>query len=339
MEEISETAKAYYANLSGKQKRLTTDTFQAIDANGDGKISFNEYAQYLKQKGFKILSSPDFFRKLDKDGNGALDFDEFITVHYICSSKRVYFCDECRVFLDGVYFTCVQCFNGPGNTYDLCCACYRDKDVNHKDALFLDNYTLLQARGSKIRIRFDGKSSPLACPLQSDCWISTLDDRDVKISRCACFFLQRSDRSYSFFLGNLIELRALNLRYNKLSGSIPQEIGKLRSLSVAFLSHNKLTGRLPASIGNLGKLTILHLHDNRLSGLIPMEIGMLTSLKELVLTNNSLTGSLSILEFLDLGFNKLSGFIPPEVLLLKYLNWIGLNDNGLTGSIPASVAN
>ncbi|KAF2314054.1 hypothetical protein P3X46_027470 [Hevea brasiliensis] len=147
MEEISETAKAYYANLSGKQKRLTTDTFQAIDANGDGKISFNEYAQYLKQKGFKILSSPDFFRKLDKDGNGALDFDEFITVHYICSSKRVYFCDECRVFLDGVYFTCVQCFNGPGNTYDLCCACYRDKDVNHhKDALFLDNYTLLQAK-------------------------------------------------------------------------------------------------------------------------------------------------------------------------------------------------
>ncbi|KAF2285557.1 hypothetical protein GH714_005455 [Hevea brasiliensis] len=147
MEEISETAKAYYANLSEKQKRLATDLFRSIDTNGDGEISFEEYQQYLKQKGFKTIASPDFFRKLDQNGNGSLDFDEFVTVHYIYSSERVFVCDECRAYLDGVYFTCVQCFDGPGNTYDLCCGCYRDKNINHhKDALFLDNYTLLQAK-------------------------------------------------------------------------------------------------------------------------------------------------------------------------------------------------
>lgn len=147
MEEISETAKAYYANLSEKQKRLATKLFKDLDTDGDGKINFDEYMQNIKQKGFKTMASSDFFKKLDKDGNGSLDFDEFITVHYICTSERVFFCDECRVYLAGVYFTCVQCFDGPGNTYDLCCNCYRDKNVNHhKDALFLDNYTLLQAR-------------------------------------------------------------------------------------------------------------------------------------------------------------------------------------------------
>ncbi|EEF34013.1 calcium ion binding protein, putative [Ricinus communis] len=148
MEEISETAKAYYANLSDRQKRLGKEFFQAMDTDGDGKITLEEYAQCIKEKkGFKTISSPDFFKKLDKDGNGTLDFDEFIIVHYICSTERVYFCDECKVFLAGVYFTCVQCFNGSGNTYDLCSSCYRDKNINHhKDALFLDNYTLLQAK-------------------------------------------------------------------------------------------------------------------------------------------------------------------------------------------------
>ncbi|XP_048235015.1 uncharacterized protein LOC125371088 [Ricinus communis] len=147
MEEISETAIACYANLSSREKRLAKKFFQAMDTDGDGKISFEEYEQYIKtRKGFKTITSPDFFKKLDKDGNGTLSFDEFITLHYVCSSERVYFCDECKVFLAGVYFTCVQCFNGSGNTYDLCCSCYHDKDINHhKDAVFLDNYTLLQA--------------------------------------------------------------------------------------------------------------------------------------------------------------------------------------------------
>ncbi|KDP33328.1 hypothetical protein JCGZ_12877 [Jatropha curcas] len=149
MEEISETAKAYYANLSEKQKRLAKDFFNEMDKDGDGKITFDEYEQRIKpKKGFNPIASSDFFRKLDKDGNGTLDFDEFVTLHYICATRRVFYCDECRVFLDRVYFTCVQCFNGSGNTYDLCVSCYRDKNIinHHKDAVFLDNYTMLHAK-------------------------------------------------------------------------------------------------------------------------------------------------------------------------------------------------
>ncbi|EEF34014.1 calcium ion binding protein, putative [Ricinus communis] len=89
MEEISETAIAYYANLSSREKRLAKKFFQAMDTDGDGKISFEEYEQYIKtRKGFKTITSPDFFKKLDKDGNGTLSFDEFITLHYVCSRTQ-----------------------------------------------------------------------------------------------------------------------------------------------------------------------------------------------------------------------------------------------------------
>ncbi|THG07400.1 hypothetical protein TEA_004840 [Camellia sinensis var. sinensis] len=69
-------------------------------------------------------------------------------------------------------------------------------------------------------------------------------------------------------IGNLGNLTTLYLYDNQLSGSIPQEIGMLRSLVELVLSMNNLTGSIPASIGNLVNLTTLYLHHNQLSGLI-----------------------------------------------------------------------
>ncbi|WCJ24133.1 hypothetical protein M5689_006115 [Euphorbia peplus] len=141
MEEISKTAQAYYANLSENKKQLASQVFKSIDANGDGKISFKEYGK----KKFKSISSVQFFQKLDKDGNGMLGFDEFIILQYLYVTERVYSCDGCKVFLEGAYFTCVQCFNNDSNnTYDLCCDCYSNR-IHHQHSVFLDNYTLLHA--------------------------------------------------------------------------------------------------------------------------------------------------------------------------------------------------
>ncbi|XP_065862955.1 uncharacterized protein [Euphorbia lathyris] len=148
MEEITNIAKAYYANFSDKQKQSVTDLFKRIDTDGDGKISLEEYEQFVKNK-FKSISSAQFFKKLDKDENGTLDFEEFITLQYLYTTERVYSCDGCKVFLDGTYFTCVKCFNNvSGNTYDLCCDCYGSR-IHHQHSVFLDNYTMLQTRKNK----------------------------------------------------------------------------------------------------------------------------------------------------------------------------------------------
>ncbi|XP_050374412.1 uncharacterized protein LOC126791950 [Argentina anserina] len=56
-------------------------------------------------------------------------------------------CRGCSVYLCGLYFTCVACFDGADhNTYDLCAVCYRNWNFNHHHSYFLDNHILLRAK-------------------------------------------------------------------------------------------------------------------------------------------------------------------------------------------------
>ena len=61
----------------------------------------------------------------------------------------------------------------------------------------------------------------------------------------------------------------LYLGENKLTGSIPTELGKLSEMTWLILLGNQLTGSIPSELGNLSKLRGLHLRDNQLTGCIP----------------------------------------------------------------------
>ncbi|XVF38484.1 hypothetical protein REPUB_Repub20aG0106100 [Reevesia pubescens] len=147
MDEIRETALAYYANLPESKKQKASEFFKSLDKDGDGKIDLQEYMDALNQRGIRKMSSDSFFKELDKDGSGSLDFDEVITLFYLIESERRLYCDGsgCGVFLKGVYFTCVQCFNSAkSNSFDICCSCYHNHNFkHHDDAIFCDNYVLL----------------------------------------------------------------------------------------------------------------------------------------------------------------------------------------------------
>ena len=82
-------------------------------------------------------------------------------------------------------------------------------------------------------------------------------------------------------IGNLTSLFALSLGGNQLSGTIPVEIGNLTSLTALFLGGSQLSGTIPVEIGNLTSLRSLGLNDNQLSGQIPAALGNLTSLSRL----------------------------------------------------------
>ncbi|MBA0720856.1 hypothetical protein Golax_008457, partial [Gossypium laxum] len=103
--------------------------------------------------------------------------------------------------------------------------------------------------------------------------------------------------------------------HNNVSGTIPQEMGKLRSLSQLFLHENKHSGNIP-SMGHLSNLVKLYLGVNELPSSITEELGMLRSLGLFGLSRNHLNGSiprkLDGLAFLYLSSNKLSGSIPAE---------------------------
>ena len=136
----------------------------------------------------------------------------------------------------------------------------------------------------------------------------------------------------------------LNLGQNKLSGSIPVELGRLSNLTELDLGANELSGSIPVELGDLSNLGHLDLHDNELSGSIPVELGDLSNLGHLDLHDNELSGSipvelsdLSNLTWLDLSGNELSGSIPVELGDLSNLTQLLLQHNGLSGSIPVKL--
>ncbi|MBA0595724.1 hypothetical protein Gorai_012582, partial [Gossypium raimondii] len=79
--------------------------------------------------------------------------------------------------------------------------------------------------------------------------------------------------------------------HNNVSGTIPQEMGKLRSLSQLFLHENKLSGNIPSMV-NLSNLVKLYLGVNELPSSITEELGMLRSLGLFGLSRNHLNGSI-----------------------------------------------
>ncbi|XP_057485973.1 receptor-like protein kinase BRI1-like 3 [Actinidia eriantha] len=82
----------------------------------------------------------------------------------------------------------------------------------------------------------------------------------------------------------------LDLSYNSLSGTIPENFGSMSFLQVLNLGHNHLTGTIPFSLGGLKAVGVLDLSQNHLQGAIPGSLGGLSFLSDLDVSNNNLTG-------------------------------------------------
>ena len=85
---------------------------------------------------------------------------------------------------------------------------------------------------------------------------------------------------------------ALDLRGNRLAGTVPPEIAALRDLTRLDLRDNALDGELPAELGELDKLSQLYLSGNRFEGRLPAKFGSLSELTTLDVARNRFTGAL-----------------------------------------------
>ena len=91
-------------------------------------------------------------------------------------------------------------------------------------------------------------------------------------------------------IGQLSQLKVLNLDYSGFEGTIPTQIGQLSLLQNLFArskrvptdgNTNRLSGTVPTQVGNLRKLHSLSLSNNEISGTIPPQIGGMDILRRL----------------------------------------------------------
>ncbi|XP_010542476.1 PREDICTED: serine/threonine-protein kinase BRI1-like 1 [Tarenaya hassleriana] len=147
-------------------------------------------------------------------------------------------------------------------------------------------------------------------------------------------------------LGKCKSLKTIDFSFNALIGPIPKEIWTLPNLSELVMWANNLTGEIPDGICvDGGNLETLILNNNLLTGSIPESISRCTNMLWISLSSNRLTGKIPTgvgnlvnLAILQLGNNSLTGNVPPELGNCRNLIWLDLNSNNLTGDLPSELA-
>ncbi|KAL3530872.1 hypothetical protein ACH5RR_010194 [Cinchona calisaya] len=93
------------------------------------------------------------------------------------------------------------------------------------------------------------------------------------------------------FIANLSFLHFLDLSDNSFQGVIPEVLGGLSMLQNLNLSFNFIIGQIPGNLSRCSNLINLVLDHNYLVQEIPPELGMLSKLTRLYLKNNNITGT------------------------------------------------
>ncbi|KAH7512735.1 hypothetical protein FEM48_Zijuj12G0122000 [Ziziphus jujuba var. spinosa] len=144
--------------------------------------------------------------------------------------------------------------------------------------------------------------------------------------------------------GNLTSLEELDLTRNSISGSIPASLSRA-PLRILSLLGNRLTGTIPKEIGDISTLRVLVLEQNQLGGSLPEEIGNLRNLERLVLSANNFTGTipptlgnLKNLTDFRIDGNKITGSIPSFIGNWTKLDRLDMQGTSMEGPIPSNIS-
>ncbi|KAL0009196.1 hypothetical protein SO802_010698 [Lithocarpus litseifolius] len=154
-------------------------------------------------------------------------------------------------------------------------------------------------------------------------------------------------------LGNFSDsLRVLDLRSNKINGTIPATFTEGNYLRSLNLNDNQLVGSLPRLLINCRRLEVLDLGNNKISGgnnkisgTFPHWLESLLELRVLVLRSNKFHGAIANpktkfsfpnLRIIDLSHNEFHGLLPT-----KYFNHFEamMSMNANNGHMPPSLGN
>ena len=151
MEDLRHTAYACHEAAKEELDEAINAFFDEMDTNRDKRISFDEFKRYMKTVDCERYGSKrHFFDKLTRHNNDYLEYCDVVMLLYIVNCGRP-FCQECERFIEGLYFTCVQCFEKEGDyAFNFCPSCYYiNKNHDHCHKEFMDPISLLRLKKKK----------------------------------------------------------------------------------------------------------------------------------------------------------------------------------------------
>jgi hypothetical protein len=145
-------------------------------------------------------------------------------------------------------------------------------------------------------------------------------------------------------LGSFTSLTEIKLFSNRLTGILPENLGRNSELQALDIADNHLSGSLPPNLCKNKKLEILNIFNNGFAGNLPESLGTCTSLKRVRLGGNKFNGSvpssfwgLPHISLLELKNNNFEGLISPDIANAKNLSYLDINGNTFTGSLPTEM--
>lgn len=136
----------------------------------------------------------------------------------------------------------------------------------------------------------------------------------------------------------------INLLFNNLNGTLPASLGQLKNLKKLELSFNPISGSIPTELGNLVKLDVLAINGTAVSGNIPESLGNLSNLKQLHLSSNQLSGTipealgnLKKIEIFNVFDNDLYGTLPKGLASCQNLKQLMVAENNFKNPADFSV--
>lgn len=140
------------------------------------------------------------------------------------------------------------------------------------------------------------------------------------------------------------KVTGINLLFNNLNGTLPASLGQLKNLKKLELSFNPISGTIPAELGNLEQLEVLAINGTAVSGNIPESLGRLSNLKQLHLSSNQLSGmvpeslgKLRKIEVFNVFDNDLHGSLPQELASCPNLKQLMVAENNFNNPDDFSV--
>lgn len=160
-----------------------------------------------------------------------------------------------------------------------------------------------------------------------------------------------SEGAISSKIGNLSELRLLQIVGDRISGELPQEIGKLKNLTHLEIFKTNLSGSLPDDLFNSSYYRVMIAHNPKITGTLPSSLAYLESIPyktEFYIGDTGITGKIpkGIHANIKLENNNLTEY--PFEYTLQYddsqnltTEYIGVtaHRNRISGTIPDEILN